>query len=309
MPDYRIEVRNVSRRFGDVQALDGVSLAIGSGRMVGLIGHNGAGKSSLFKVMLGLVSPDSGDVLVDGTPVAGPHFREARRRIGYLPETFATYDNLTGAEVLRLFADLKRVPRDACWDVLERVGLAHAAGRRVAGYSKGMRQRLGFAQVLLGAPDLVFLDEPTNGLDPEGIHQFYQVLREVQARGTTIVISSHILADIQDRVDELVILRSGRVAAQGTLEQLRAATTLRARIELRVRDGEAERIGAGLAAIGVQAVEALAGRLRIECEPHEKMTLIARLAALGRGAVLDITVQEASLEQLFLGFGGKHGMH
>jgi Cu-processing system ATP-binding protein len=309
MPDYRIEVRNVCRRFGDVQALDGVNLAIGSGRMVGLIGHNGAGKSTLFKIMLGLVAPDSGDVLVDGAPVAGPRFREARRRIGYLPETFATYDNLTGGEVLRLFADLKRVPRHACWEVLERVGLAHAAGRRVAGYSKGMRQRLGFAQVLLGAPDLVFLDEPTNGLDPEGIHDFYQVLREVQAGGTTVVITSHILADIQERVDELVILRGGRVAAQGTLEELRAATSLRARVEVRVREGESERIGEGLAHMGLVAVESAAGRLRIECGPDEKVTLIARLAALGHGALLDITVQEASLEQLFLGFGGKHGSH
>jgi Cu-processing system ATP-binding protein len=309
MPDYRIEVRGVSRRFGQVQALDGVSLAIGSGRMVGLIGHNGAGKSTLFKVMLGLVAPHAGEVLVDGAPVAGPHFREARRRIGYLPETFATYDNLSGAEVLRLFADLKRVPRAACGDVLERVGLAHAADRRVGGYSKGMRQRLGFAQVLLGGPDLVFLDEPTNGLDPEGIHDFYGMLREVQERGTTVVISSHILADIQDRVDELVILRAGRVAAQGTLDELRAATPLRAHIELRVREAEAERVGAGLAEMGVPAVEAAAGRLRIACEPHEKAALIARVAALGHGALLDITVQEASLEQLFLGFGGKHGRH
>jgi Cu-processing system ATP-binding protein len=306
MPDYRIEVRNASCRFGDVLALDGVSLAIGSGRMVGLIGHNGAGKSTLFKLMLGLVRPERGDVLVDGAPVAGPHFREARRRIGYLPETFATYDNLTGAEVLRLFADLKGVARDACRDVLERVGLAHAAGRRVGGYSKGMRQRLGFAQVLLGGPDLVFLDEPTNGLDPEGIHDFYQLLREVQASGTTIVITSHILADIQARVDELVILRAGRVAAQGTLEQLRAAAALRTRIEVRVREDAAERVHANAALVGAAVSEAAAGRLHIECEPHQKMTLLARLSLLGP-AVADISVHEASLEQLFLGYGGKHG--
>jgi Cu-processing system ATP-binding protein len=308
MPDYRIEVRNVSRRFGDVLALDGVSLAIGSGQMVGLIGHNGAGKSTLFKVMLGLVQPGSGEVLVDGAPLAGPRFRDARRRIGYLPESFATYDNLTGAEVLRLFADLKRVPRGECAAVLERVGLAHAATRRVGGYSKGMRQRLGFAQVLLGAPDLVFLDEPTNGLDPEGIHDFYQVLRQVQAGGTTVVITSHILADIQDRVDQLVILRAGRVAAQGTLEQLRAASPSRARIEVRVNAGEAARIGVSLAADGCPAFEVAPDRLRIDCEPHLKMFLVGRLAALG-SAVLDVTVQEASLEQLFLGYGGKHDIH
>ncbi|GAB3432033.1 ABC transporter ATP-binding protein [Massilia solisilvae] len=306
MADYRIEVRNVSCRFGEVQALDGVSLAIGSGQMVGLIGHNGAGKSTLFKVMLGLIQPTSGDVLLDGAPVSGERFRQARRRIGYLPETFATYDNLTGGEVLRLFADLKGVPRKECIGVLERVGLARAAGRRVGGYSKGMRQRLGFAQVLLGEPDLVFLDEPTNGLDPEGIHDFYQVLREVQAGGTTVVITSHILADIQDRVDQLVILRAGRVAARGTLAELRASTSQHARIEVRVREGDAMRIEASLA--GEHAIEVLADRVRIACAPHQKMALIARVAALG-DAVLDLSVQEASLEQLFLGFGGKHGTH
>jgi Cu-processing system ATP-binding protein len=192
--------------------------------------------------------------------------------------------------------------------VLERVGLAHAATRRVGGYSKGMRQRLGFAQVLLGAPDLVFLDEPTNGLDPEGIHDFYQVLRQVQDGGTTVVITSHILADIQDRVDQLVILRAGRVAAQGTLEQLRAASPSRARIEVRVNAGEAARIGVSLAADGCPAFEVAPDRLRIDCEPHLKMFLVGRLAALG-SAVLDVTVQEASLEQLFLGYGGKHDIH
>ena len=308
MADYRIEVRNVSCRYGDVQALDDVSLAIGSGQMVGLIGHNGAGKSTLFKVMLGLVAPTGGDVLVDGEPVAGPRFREARRRIGYLPESFATYDNLTGSEVMALFADLKGVPRGECMDALVRVGMARAAGRRVGGYSKGMRQRLGFAQVLLGAPDLVFLDEPTNGLDPEGIHDFYQVLRDVRAGGTTVVITSHILADIQDRVDQLVILRCGHVAAQGTLAQLRADTAQHARIEVLVRAGALDAVAAGLAVAADDRIELHGDRVRIACAPQRKLQLIARAAALG-DAVLDVIVHEASLEQLFLGFGGRHGSH
>lgn len=308
MADYRIEVRNASCRFGDVQALDDVSLAIGRGQMVGLIGHNGAGKSTLFKLMLGLARPDKGQVLVDGAPASGERFRQARRRIGYLPESFATWDNLTGSEVLALFADLKGVPREQVMDVLMRVGLARAAGRRVGGYSKGMRQRLGFAQVLLGAPELVFLDEPTNGLDPEGIHDFYRILRELQDGGTTVVITSHILADIQDRVDQLVILRAGRVAAQGTLAQLRAAATQHAHIALQVRAGAAADVAHALAGADDAAIELRADCVRIACAPQHKMPLLARIAALG-DAVLDLTVQDASLEQLFLGFGGKHGTH
>jgi len=306
MSSHRIELRDVRRRFGEVQALDGVSLAIDAGRMVGLIGHNGAGKSTLFKVMLGLLAPDSGQVLVDGAPLAGPALREARRRIGYLPETFATYDNLSGLEVLRLFADLKRAPRAACGEVLERVGLAGAARRAVRGYSKGMRQRLGFAQVLLGAPDLVFLDEPTNGLDPQGIHDFYRILRELQAGGATVIITSHILAEIQDRVDRLVILQGGRVAAQGSLEQLRAGAPRHATIEVLAQAGEAARIGAVLARLDGVELEILHDRVRASCPPQRKMALLGQLAALD-GAVRDVALHEASLEELFLGYGGKHG--
>ena len=213
MTDVPIQVNEVTKRFGGVQALDGVSLTVGKGEMLGLIGHNGAGKSTLFKLMLGLIPVSGGEVRVHGTPTGSSDFRQVRRRIGYLPENFVTYDNLSGLEVLRLFADLKRVPRRECATLLERVGLGDAAGRRVRGYSKGMRQRLGFAQVLLGNPDLIFLDEPTNGLDAEGIHDFYRILRDVQSQGATIVITSHILAEIQERVDRLAILSSGRVAA------------------------------------------------------------------------------------------------
>jgi Cu-processing system ATP-binding protein len=308
MPEHRIEMRGVCRSFGAVRAVDGVSLAVGRGQMVGLIGHNGAGKSTLFKLMLGLLEPDSGQILIDGEPIAGPGFRDARRRIGYLPESFATCDNLSGIEVLRLFADLKRVPRSACEGALARVGLAHAGTRRVRGYSKGMRQRLGLAQVLLGAPDLVFLDEPTNGLDPEGIHDFYRILRQLQDGGATIVITSHILADIQDRVDQLLILRSGRLAAQGSLDSLRAALPLRARIEVLARAGMADRIGSALAQLDGVTVERTGERLCAACPPQQKMAALALLAAQG-GAVLDLSLREATLEQLFLGYGGKHGAH
>lgn len=308
MPHHRIEVRNVSRRFGDVLALDGVSLAVGRGEMVGLIGHNGAGKSTLFKIMLGLLPPGAGEVLVDGQPITGTNFRDARRRIGYLPETFATYDNLTGAEVLRLFADLKGVSRNCCADVLARVGLTDAAKRQVRGYSKGMRQRLGFAQVLLGAPDLVFLDEPTNGLDPEGIHDFYRILREVQAGGTTVVITSHILAEIQDRVDQLVILRNGRVAAQGSLEELRGGARERLSAVVVAQDGQAGHVGAALAELDGVDAEVLGERVRATCVPQAKMALLGRITALG-SKVVDVTLHDASLEQLFLGYGSKHGAH
>jgi Cu-processing system ATP-binding protein len=300
-----IEVRNVTKSFGDVQAINGVSLSVTRGEMFGLIGHNGAGKSTLFKLMLGLIPATSGEIRVRGVPIDGGDFREARRHIGFLPENFVTYDNLTGAEVLRLFADLKKVPRATCTEVLARVGLTDAAQRRVRTYSKGMRQRLGFAQVLLGNPELIFLDEPTNGLDPEGIHDFYAILRDVQSRGTTIVITSHILAEIQERVDRLMILNSGRIAAQGTLAKLRAQIMLPSVIHAKLREGHAINLEAALAHLPGLTIQVSECNVRISCSTVQKVAVLGMLSASG-DSVQDIVLREPSLEDLFFGYGGQH---
>lgn len=304
-----IDVRNVGKSFGDVRALDDLSLHVEKGEMFGLIGHNGAGKSTLFKLMLGLAAADDGDIDIHGIPIAGPAFRQVRQHIGYLPESFITYDSLTGIEVLKLFADLKRVPHAACAPLLQRVGLGDAGERRVRGYSKGMRQRLGFAQALLGEPDLIFLDEPTNGLDPEGIHEFYQTLRDVQAQGATIVITSHILAEIQERVDRLVILNGGRVAAQGTLAQLRGKTELPSTIHVKTSTGQALALVSQLSCIPDMDAKVVPDGVAISCASARKVVVLGIVSALP-DAVLDITIREPSLEDLFLGYGGMHaGTH
>ena len=300
-----IEVLGVSKRYGDIAAVDGIDLSVAQGEMFGLIGPNGAGKSTLFKLMLGLVPPDSGEIRVQGVLIDGRDFRAVRRRIGYLPESFVTYDNLTGLEVLSLFADLKEVQRSSCAALLERVGLADAAARRVSGYSKGMRQRLGFAQVLLGKPELIFLDEPTNGLDPQGIHDFYEILRQVQADGATIIVTSHILAEIQERVDRLVILQDGRMAAQGTLAQLRTQRVMPSVIHVTLPPDQEAWIQAALARIpGVELM--MNGNIaRISCMPAQKLAVLEQLFALN-GKLQDIAIHEPSLEDLFLGYGGSH---
>lgn len=302
--DRAIDISNVTKSFGDVHALNGISMSVTRGEMFGLIGHNGAGKSTLFKLMLGLMPATSGEIRVCGTLIGGHDFRQVRRRIGYLPETFVTYENLTGLEVLRLFADLKKVPRSACIPVLQRVGLAHVADRRVRTYSKGMRQRLGFAQVLLGDPDLIFLDEPTNGLDPEGIHDFYAILRDVQSQGATIIITSHILAEIQGRVDRLMILSSGRIAAQGTLPELRAQMMLPSTIHAQLRLGHNLHLEAALAHIPELEIHISELDVRITCAQAHKITVLGVLAALSE-SVQDVAIHEPSLEDLFLGYGGR----
>ncbi|MBS0318681.1 MAG: ABC transporter ATP-binding protein, partial [Proteobacteria bacterium] len=191
-PGTAISLRGVHKHFGALHAVDGVDLDIPPGEIFGLIGHNGAGKSTLFKMMLGLLAPTAGAILVAGTSVGGRHFRAVRRQLGYLPENVVLYDNLDGLETLRFFARLKGAPLAECPAMLEKVGLAHAGRRPVREYSKGMRQRLGFAQALLGKPRVLFLDEPTNGLDPQAIRDFYALLHGLQRQGVTIVITSHI---------------------------------------------------------------------------------------------------------------------
>ncbi len=298
-----IDVRQVSKRFGDVLAVDGIDLSVRQGEIFGLIGHNGAGKSTLFKMMLGLETPTVGEILVDGQHPHGEAFRRVRRKLGYLPENVVFYDNLTGLETLRFFADLKQTDRINCREVLEKVGLRDASRRLVRGYSKGMRQRLGFAQALLGNPDILFLDEPTNGLDPEGIREFYRILKELCVKGVTIVLTSHILAEIQERVDRLAIMKTGRICALGTLHELREhmALPLRFHIDHFMGDvGELSRlleplVGTSLRPNGENA-------LVVECPRAQKMEVLRRLTSATSGST-DIQIEEPSLEDVFLGYG------
>jgi Cu-processing system ATP-binding protein len=302
MDQKLIDLRCVGKRYGTLQAVDNIDLSVGRGRMVGLIGHNGAGKSTLFKLMLGLLAPTAGEVRICGVRTDDGAFRDVRRRIGYLPESFVAYDNLTGMELLHLFADLKKAARSSCGNVLERVGLSAAADRRVGGYSKGMRQRLGFAQLLLGAPELVFLDEPSNGLDPDGIRDFYRILQQLRSEGATIVITSHILAEIQERVDELLILSAGRIAARGTLSQLRAGAAMPAEIRLVTRAGATGRV---IVALRGHQVSVERDCIRVPCAAGQKMQMLQLLSTLG-DSIDDVAIHEPSLEDLFFGMGDRH---
>ena len=299
--DMAVALRGVTKHYGALHAVDGVDLNIARGEIFGLIGHNGAGKSTLFKMMLGLVPTTSGEIVIDGTQVGGRGFRAARQHLGYLPENVVLYDNLSGLETLRFFARLKGAPLEQCQPALERVGLAHAGKRPVREYSKGMRQRLGFAQALLGSPQVLFLDEPTNGLDPQAIRDFYATLRGLQAQGVTVIITSHILAELQERVDRLAIMADGKVQAVGSVQALRQQTHMPLLFEL---DVDADHVPAVAQAL-LQAIgaipEPLPEGLRLACPREQKMAVLAAIAPFG-ARVRDIKMQEPSLEDVFFGF-------
>ncbi|MEN9473990.1 MAG: Daunorubicin/doxorubicin resistance ATP-binding protein DrrA [Pseudomonadota bacterium] len=295
-------VKEYGSRRSALRALNDVTLRVPRGQLFGLIGHNGAGKSTLFKLVLGLSRPSQGSILVNGCDVGGSDFRQTRRTLGYLPENLVLYDNLTGIETLQFFARLKGAAFGQCQPLLERVGLAAAANRAVREYSKGMRQRLGFAQALLGKPQLLLLDEPTTGLDPAAIRQFYEQLDELRAEGVTLVISSHILAELEQRVDTLAMLSNGRVIAQGSVQGLRDHARMPLKLVLTGSETVLQAVTANLQgqrdAIDLAFERTEPGRIRLHCPREHKMALLAQLGAAG---LSDLQVLEPTLEDIYFG--------
>jgi Cu-processing system ATP-binding protein len=294
------DLAGVSKRFDGVTAVTGVDLAVPRGQILGLLGHNAAGKTTLMKMLLGILTPSGGRVRLLGQDPRGASGAHVRRRVGYLPENVAFYEQLTGTEVLGFFADLKGVDRHRCAPVLEEVGLGHAAGRKVRTYSKGMRQRLGLAQALLGEPELLLLDEPTVGLDPQATREFYRRLDSLRARGTTVILSSHILAEIEDHADTLAIMGRGQLLATGDLRELRRRTGLRLGIEV---------FGTGLDRLqrelnGLEGVSALAAEhgLSVACGEDHKLAVLHAVAAAGE-TVTDFEMAPPTLADIYSHFG------
>jgi ABC-2 type transport system ATP-binding protein len=206
----------ITKRFDSTVALAGVTLQVPRGSIFGFLGPNGAGKSTLVKILTGLVHPDGGSVAVLGGRPGG---RETQRGVGYLPEHFRFPGWLTGRELLRFHARLLGISVDAD-ELLDLVGVSAAKDRRVAEYSKGMQQRLGLAQALVGDPDLVFLDEPTSALDPLGRIDVRDVLVHLRARGTTVFLNSHLLTEVEKICDQVAVIDRGSVVEQGSMSEL-----------------------------------------------------------------------------------------
>lgn len=210
----KIEIKNLSKSFEKIQAVRDVSFSVESGELCGLLGPNGAGKSTLFKMIIGLLQPDSGDIALDNTVTA---FGEIayKRKIGYAPEHAVLYEYLTGAELLAFIAAAKDVPTDRRQGQIDRwlsfFDLSTKAGELIIGYSHGMRRKLSLCAALLGEPEILLLDEATNGLDPESSFRLKEYLRDFCNNGGTVLFSSHIIETVEHLCDRLIILHQGRV--------------------------------------------------------------------------------------------------
>ncbi|SDU90468.1 Cu-processing system ATP-binding protein [Pseudomonas brenneri] len=213
-----VEIEGVTQRYGHATVLHDLNLSLAPGEVLGLFGHNGAGKTTSMKLILGLLQASSGQVRVFGRAPSDP---QVRRMLGYLPENVTFYPQLSGLETLQHFARLKGAPMSQVATLLEDVGLTAAARRRVKTYSKGMRQRLGLAQALLGEPRLLLLDEPTVGLDPIATQDLYRLLDRLRGQGTSIILCSHVLPGVEAHINRAAILTQGRLLALGTLAALR----------------------------------------------------------------------------------------
>lgn len=292
-----VQLTDVDKHFGRVLAVRGVSMELHGGETIALVGHNGAGKTTLIKLMLGLIRPTKGRVEVLGEKPAAGEF-SGRQALGYLPENVSFNVSLTGRETLTFYARLKRQPRKAVDLLLERVGLSAAADRRVGTYSKGMRQRLGLAQALLGGPRVLLLDEPTSGLDPALRQSFYEIVEGFRAGGATVLISSHALTELEERAGRVIIMNQGVKVADGSISRLRDLARLPTRIRLKM-SSKAHMPEWLSQLVGKRAINGQL--LEIEATPENKLSLLHRVTG-GDASVADLEVMPPTLDELYAHF-------
>jgi Cu-processing system ATP-binding protein len=295
-----VRLASVSKRYGAQLAVEDVDLVLRTGERIALVGHNGAGKSTLIKLMLGLVRPSNGRIEVLGEDPSHRGAIRARTEIGYLPENLVLPPAMTGTEIMTFYARLKRQPVSHNAAILERVGIAQAAGRRVNTYSKGMRQRLGLAQALIGTPRVLLLDEPTSGLDPALRQHFYEIVAELGRQGATVLISSHALAELESQSDRVVVLNRGRKVADGSIAELRSLAKRPVRIRITLPDEGAAPAPESLG--NVLEWERIGGLvLEARCTEADKVDCVRRLAKLPV-PLRDIEILSPTLDEIYAHF-------
>jgi ABC-2 type transport system ATP-binding protein len=285
-----IELAGLTKRFGRVVAVDGLGLEIQAGTVTGLLGPNGAGKTTTLRMLLGLVRPTSGRATFDGLrydELDGP-----ARRVGAVLEASSFHPGRRAVDHLRILASAAGLPTGRATSALAQVGLDGVGRRRVGGFSLGMRQRLGLAAALLGDPEVLILDEPTNGLDPAGVHWLREFLRSEARRGRTVVVSSHLLSEVALTVDHVVILDRGRLVATAPLDEL----TARASASVVVRTPDADRLHAELLRRGLAATRVGADQVSVAgAAPDDVGRAIADL----RVVIHEMRDERSNLEDVF----------
>ncbi|PKG81562.1 copper ABC transporter ATP-binding protein [Colwellia sp. 75C3] len=297
-----VSLTNAGKSYPELDALKSVTMHLNQGEVMGLFGHNGAGKTTMMKLILGVISPSRGKVEVMGMAPDSKEAWHCRSKVGYLPENVSFYEQLTGLEVLTYFAKLKGFARGNAKKhaiaLLEQVGITHAMKRQVKTYSKGMRQRLGLAQAFIGEPKLLLLDEPTVGLDPMATRDFYKTVDQLKSNGSSVILCSHVLPGVEQHIDRAMILSTGELLAMGTLAELRQQAALPVAIKPFGLNGS------------VANDSKLNGFLTATCPntllvpEQEKIQVLKQL--LSHEGLDDLQVETANLEQVYQHFLSLH---
>jgi ABC-2 type transport system ATP-binding protein len=298
MGEQLVETRELSKTYGDVRAVDRVSLTVWRGEVYGFLGPNGAGKTTTLRMLLGLVAPTAGTATVAGRPYR--ELPDPVRRVGAVLEASGFHPGRSARDHLRVLAVAAGIDPGRADQALERTGLAAAGRRRVGGFSLGMRQRLGLAGALLGDPEVLILDEPANGLDPEGVHWLRGLVRGLADEGRTVLVSSHVLAEVAQTVDQVVIIDRGRLVAQSTL----AALTAGADRAVRVRTPQPEALRDLLVARGARVALDGPGQLTVTGATTEQ---VGQAAAAGGVVLHEMRFERSNLEDVFLELTGRKG--
>jgi ABC-2 type transport system ATP-binding protein len=287
----QLEVRNLTKRYGKTVAVDDLSFGVEAGRVTGFLGPNGAGKTTTMRALLGLLRPSSGEALVEGSsPV---EMRDPLSTIGAALEATAFHPGRSGRNHLRTLAAAAGIPRSRVEEVLEMVELSGAADRRVKGYSLGMRQRLALAAALLGEPRILILDEPANGLDPQGMRWLRDLLRDQAAGGRTVLVSSHLLSEVAQTADELVMIRNGKLVAQSSLADFTAGEAG----WIRVRTSDRATLAEALERQGATVEHGEDGALDVRQLDREQIGDMALRLGV---AIHELAPQRSSLEERFI---------
>ncbi len=295
-----ILVKNLIKNYNGTNAVNNISFKVRKGEIFGFLGPNGAGKTTTIKSILGLVNVDSGLIKINDFDVADSG-KNAKKFIGYLPERVAFYENLSAFQNLCFIAEMKKTSKDECKILIKEFGLSNAINKKVGAFSKGMVQRLGMARSLIGNPPILILDEPSGGLDPRGVVLIRSKIREMKKMGSTILVSSHILSEVQEICDRVCIINKGEIVAQDTVDGLRKTLNIKPKITIELEKLSENIIKSVKEVKGIEKIDIRDNNIDVICDSRIKARVIITIEKTG-GKIINIHTKDPSLEEVFMKF-------
>ena len=295
-----IMVTNLTKIYNDVKAVNNATFTVKKGEVFGFLGPNGAGKTTTIKSILGLIEPNTGRIKINDIDMK-QNSTYAKTFVGFLPEKIAFYDNLTALQNMCFYADMKHASREECKPLIIEMGLGEVINKKVGKFSKGMQQRLGMARALLGNPPILLLDEPSGGLDPRGVALIRNKILDMKKNGSSVFVSSHILAEVQEVCDRVGIINKGVIVAEDTVSRLRERLNLKPKLVLELEKMKKNIVDAVKKLDGVDNVQPIGVMLHVTCNPRSKSKIIIAVEKAG-GNILNVQTMEPSLEEVFMRF-------